>query len=179
MAIAACFTLTTANDFQLVGCEFRDTSASLNFIAYVVTDTTSNHADGLLIDSCRFNSVATSGAVKLVSLLGTNNRITIQNNKYRSLTTNAGAIIPIAAGKAITDFYLLNNRFDVQNATGTATGYLITANTAGTGFIDGNFLSALPTTPLLVTAGRGFVYGANYHTDQPDTSGYLLPAADA
>ena len=68
---------------------------------------------------------------------------------------------------------------NIQNASGTSTGYLITSDTAGTGFIDGNRFSALPTTPLLVTASRGYVYGINYHTDTADTSGYIIPAQDS
>ncbi len=68
---------------------------------------------------------------------------------------------------------------NITNAAGTGTGYLITADTAGTGFIDGNKFFALPTTPLLVTSARGFAYGINYHADQADTSGYIIPAQDS
>lgn len=180
LAVAAAFTLTTAKDFQLINCEFRDTSASLNFIAIVVVATTSNAADGLLIDSCKFFLLATSGAIKIASALGTNDRWTIKGNYWSTPTTNAGAVLPIAAGKILTNFLLLNNRFNLVNATGTSTGYLITTNgSTNTGLIDGNIDFALPTTPLQVTASSGFVYGANYHSDTADLSGYLLPAADS
>lgn len=180
LAIAALFTLTTAKSFTTYNCEFRDTSVVLNFIALFVTDTTSNHADGLTIDTCKFYLLATSGAVKLLSALGTNDRVTIKDNFYITPTTNAGAVIPIATGKILTNFSLLNNRFELTNATGTSTGYLITTDgSTNTGFIDGNKDHALPTTPLQVTASSGFVYGLNLHSDAADTSGYLLPAADA
>lgn len=179
LAIAALFTLTTATDFQLLNCEVRDTDATHNFIAIVVTDTTSNHADGLLIDGCTILLLATSGAVKLLSALGTNDRIKISNNYYTSLTTNAGAIIPIATGKILTNFRLLSNTFNVVNATGTGTGYILTTDgSTNTGFIDGNKDHALPTTPLFCTASSGFTYGLNYHSDQADLAGYLVPAAD-
>lgn len=180
LAIASLFTLTTATDFQLMNCEFRDTSSVLNFLSIVTTDTTSNDADGLLIDSCKMFLLATSGAVNLVTPLGTNNRWKINNCYYASPTTNAGAMIPIAAGKILTNLILTNNYFNLVNATGTATGYIITTNgSTNTGFIDNNMDHALPTTPLMVTASSGFVYGNNFHSDQADTSGYLLPVADA
>lgn len=179
LAIAALFTLTTAKDFQLRNCEFRDTSSILNFLNIVTTDTTSNHADGLVIDSCKGYLLATSGVVNLFSALGTNDRVTISNNTWRTPTTNAGAVIPIVTGKVLTNFLLLNNLFDLKNATGTATGYIITTDgSTNTGFIHGNFDHALPTSPLFCTASSGFVYGLNYHSDQADLAGYLVPAAD-
>ncbi len=177
--VAALFTLTTAKDFQLLNCEVRDTDITHNFVAMVVTATTANAADGLTIDGCKFLLLIATGATKLISLLGAQDRVTVQNNYYTTPTTNAGAIIPIATGKAITNFLILNNIFNVVNAAGTGTGYLITADTAGTGFIDGNKFWAAPTTPLLVTAARGFNYGINYHSDTADLSGYVLPGADS
>jgi len=179
LAIANAFTLTTAKDFNLINCDFRDTSAVLNFVNIVTTDTTSNHADGLLISGCNFMLLATSGAVNLFAPLGTNDRCTIINNYFASLTTNAGAVIPIATGKILTNFKLLNNRFNLVNATGTSTGYIITTNgSTNTGFIDGNMDHALPTSPLFCTASSGFVYGANYHSETADKSGFLLPATN-
>lgn len=176
--IAALFTLTTAKGFTVSNCTARDTSASLNFIDYFQLSTTSNANDQLSVLGNNINGLATSGAVKLLDVLGTHDSVTVAGNTYLTLTTGTGAIMPIATTKKLTNFLFLNNLINVQNATGTATGYLITSDTAGTGFIHGNYLSALPTTPLLVTAGRGYVYGANYHTDQPDLQGYLVPAAD-
>lgn len=180
LAVAALFTLTTAKDFQLVNCVVKDTSSILNFIAVVVTDTTSNDADGLLIQGCQFIFLATSGAVKLFSALGTNDRWTIQNNYYTAQTTNAGAVMPIAAGKILTNLRLTGNFFDTTNASGTATGLLITTNgTTNSGVIANNQEWSLATSPLLVTATSGFVYSQNYHADAADTSGYLLPVADS
>lgn len=179
LAIASVFTLTTAADFQLLGCEFRDTSNVLDFLFIVTTDTTSNHADGLVIDSCTIASQTAAGVNGLVSFLGTNDRCRISNNKYSSLSTNPAAIIPIATGKILTNFQLLNNWFNIVNAAGTATGYIITTNgTTNTGVIDGNKDFALPTTPLFCTLTSGFVYGLNLHADQADKQGYLVPAAD-
>jgi hypothetical protein len=178
--IAALFTLTTATDFRVQSCEIRDKSAILNFLGIVTTDSTSNHSDGLVIDTCIINLLATSGAVYLYKPTGTNDRVRISNNYFIAQSTNAAAVIPIATGKILTNFLLLNNHFNLQNATGTATGYIITTNgSTNTGFIDGNIDHALPTSPLFCTASSGFVYGANYHSDQADLQGYLVPAADS
>src|SRR5262249_49139134 len=155
--------------FQLLNCEVRDTSSILDFLFVVTTDTTSNHADGLVIDSCLITSKTAAGVQGLVSFLGTNDRCRISNNRYTSVSTNSAAIMPIASGKILTNFLLLSNLFNIANAAGTATGYLITTDgTTNSGYIDGNKDFALPTTPLSVTASSGFVYGLNYHSDQAD-----------
>jgi hypothetical protein len=178
--IAALFTLTTAKDFAVDRCEFRDTSSVLNFLTLFTTNTTANAADGFSLTNSKALLLASSGVVNLLAANGTMNRVLIDGNDYLSTTTGAGAIIPIAAGKIITGLRLTNNLFNVVNAAGTATGYLITTNgSTNTGFIHGNYDHALPTTPLLVTASSGFVYGTNYHSDTADLSGYLLPAADS
>lgn len=174
-------TITTGTpEFAVDNCEFRDLSATLNFVDIFTTGTTTNACSGLSLTRNQITLAATSGAVALVNATGTNDRVYIADNNWISLSTNAAALIPIAAGKILTNFNLLRNHFNIQNATGTATGYLLTTNqTTNTGFIDGNVDHALPTTPLLCTASSGFVYGINYHSDQPDTSGYVNPAQDS
>lgn len=179
LAIASVFTLTTAKDFAVRNNEFRDTSAILDFLFIVTTDTTSNHADGLIIDGNIITSTTAAGVQGLVSALGTNDRFQITNNIYNSLSINPAAIIPIATGKVLTNFRLTGNFFNITNATGTATGYIITTNgSTNSGIIHNNFDHALPTSPLFCTATSGFVYGLNYHSDQADLAGYLVPAAD-
>ncbi len=178
-AIVSCFTLTTAKDLQFINCHFRDTTAVLNFLTIVTTAATSNAADGLVFSNCRITSKTATAATNWISALGTNDRWVLDNNVYTAVTTDAGAVLPIATGKVLTNLLFTNNLVNVVNATGTATGYLITTDgTTCSGFIHNNFDHALPTTPLLITATSGFVYGLNYHSDQADKQGYLVPAAD-
>jgi hypothetical protein len=85
----------------------------------------------------------------------------------------------------LTNFQLLRNTFNLVNAAGTATGYLITTtSTTDTGYIDGNKDFCLANTTyassLAVTAGSGLRFGLNYHARTADRSpGALLPAADS
>lgn len=179
-AVAACFTLTTAAEFQLIDCEFRDTDSSHNFIAIVVTDTTSNHADGLVIKDCKLMLLATSGAVKIASALGTNDRWFITGNYYKTPTTNAGAVLPIATGKIITNLLFDDNKLILVNASGTATGVIITTNgSTNTGYLSNNKIQVATTTPLLITASSGFVQTNNLLTHTADKSGYVMPVIDA
>lgn len=178
LAIASVFTLTTAKDFQLIGCEFRDTSSILGFLFIVTTDTTSNDADGLVIDSCYISSTSAAGVIGLVSFLGTNDRCRIQNNVYLSLSTSTAAIIPIATGKILTNFVLSKNRIKLVSTTGATTGIVITTNgSTNTGIVSDNYVAALDdTSPLLATASSGLYFFNNLYVATQNASGFLLPA---
>lgn len=177
--VAALFTLTTAAEFNVVNCEVRDTDTTHNFVAMVVTSTTSNAADGLTITGSKFILVITTGATKLVSALGTNDRWTITGNYYSTPTTGTGAVIPVATGKSITNLILDGNKFTLVQTAGLATGVLITADTAGSGYVSNNLVQTAATTPLPVTAARGFIQTNNLFTHTADKSGYVMPVIDA
>ncbi len=178
--VAALFTLTTAADFQVLDCDIKDTDITHNFVAIVVTATTSNVADGLVIEGNKILLVIATGATKLVSALGTNDRWSIKNNYYSSPTTGTGAVIPIATGKILTNLILDNNIFNLVNAAVTSTGVLITTNgSTNSGYISNNKIQVLATTPLGVTASSGFVQTNNLYTHTADKSGYVMPVIDA
>ena len=181
--IAALFTVTATN-FALDNCEQRDTSNILNFLTTVATNTTDNAANGLTITRNTIINTAASGVCNLFAGTAACDRVTITDNYYASLTTNAGAVIPMSAGKALTNLLLLRNVFNLTNAAGTATGYLITTDTTGSGFIHQNVDFCLANTTyansLAVTAGRSFRFGTNGHSRTADrSSGATLPAADS
>lgn len=179
--VASLFTLTTAADFQVIGCEIRDTSTVLNFVAIVTTAATSNAADGLVLDNNKFFLLIATGATLLVSAVGTNDRWTISNNYYTTPTTGTGAVIPIATGKILTNLRMFKNIFNLVQTTGVTTGILITTDgSTNTGAIYDNYIKGLDaTTEILVTASSGFVFFNNFYSGAADKSGYLLPAADA
>lgn len=178
-AIVSCFTLTTAKNLSLVNCEFRDLSSSLNFITIVTTDTTSDDADGLLIDNCNIFGLGTSTNTAMVSMLGTNDRIQISNCYQQNKSVGAVAgVMPIAAGKIVTNFIMKNNIFNLTNVTTDTVGILITTNgSTNTGVLMGNMVKGLDdTSVILVTASSGFIYYNNYYAGTADVSGFLLPA---
>ena len=179
--VASTTVTTTARGFTLDNCDVLDTSAILNFLICVSFGTVANAFDGISITRNRIVLLATSGVVNLMPITASTANVTIADNYFQSATTNAAAVIPQTAAKVLTGFQLLRNNFNVQNATGTGTGYLMTTGgvTTNTGFVHGNYDHALPTTPLLITATSGLYYGLNYHSDAADNAGYLIPAADS
>lgn len=178
LAIAACFTLSTADNFVLQQCDFRDTSAILNFAKIVNTGSTDNAADGLVLDSNVIVSQHATNAFSVLAAVGNMDKVIMKNNNIRSVTTNAAAILAvISAGKLLTNAVIDNNLINSVGATGTATGLLITTNgTTNSGMIVNNYLQNLATSPILVTASSGFRYFQNFVQDAADASGILIPA---
>ena len=181
-AIASLFTLTTAKDFQLLNCEFRDTSSVLNFDAIVTTDTTSNDADGLTIQGCMRIGAGADSNTTIISMLGTNDRLYVQGNYFAHAATTTGGLMIIATGKIVTNARILDNICNFVASSGANTGLLITTNgSTNSGIVGGNFVQALDaTSPILVTASSGFIYSKpNWYTHTADKSGYALPPADS
>lgn len=180
-AIASLFTLTTAKEFTLTSCEFRDTSNVLNFVAIVTTNSTSNAADGLTMNLCKRIGAGADTNTTIVSMVGTNDRLTVTNNYFAHNAVTAAGLMIIATGKIVTNADIDSNLCNFVGATGTTTGILITTNgTTNSGVLRRNFIKSLDvTTEILVTASSGFIYFNNYYAGAADASGYLLPAADA
>lgn len=180
-AIAACFTTTTAADFQLLDCEFRDTSSVLNFVTIVDTNATSNNTDGLTIKNCKRIGAGATNNTCLVKMDGTNDRLTIEGCYVAHNAITTAGLMPIATGKVVTNALILNNRINLVGASGATTGIIITTDgSTNSGYIDGNRVQSLDaTSEILVTASSGFVFGVNYYSGAADKSGYILPAQDA
>jgi hypothetical protein len=182
LATVASAALTSISKFfALDNCEVRDTSAILNFLNLIATTTIDNAHDGVSITRTNALLLATTGVVTLIQPLGNLDRMFISDNYFTSRTTNAGAVIPIAGGKVLTNLLMTGrNRWNVVNVAGTATGILITTNgSTNSGYLDGNVFhtSGVTGTVLLVTTTSGFRFGLNYITHAADSSGFLSPTA--
>lgn len=184
--VAGCFTLTTAKNFTQINNEFRDTTSILNYLAIVDTNTTSNDADGITLTDCNWFGLSATANTCVVKMDGTNTRLSITGTKqgssyYAHAALTAAGVMPIAAGKLVTNARIVGNVFNLVGATNLATGLLITTNgTTNSGILASNFIQGLDaTTEILVTASSGFIFSQNFYSGAADTSGYLLPAADA
>lgn len=182
---AASTTITTVQkNFAVDNCDIKDTSASLNFLMLFSTGSLASGCDGLQITN---NTITKLGAATVDVLYAPGalaDRVKIADNFYSAKTTDAGAVITMAA-IVHTNFLILRNTFVLVNAAATATGYLITTSaTTDTGFINQNYDFCLANTTYLnslaVTAGSGLRFGMNYHSRTADKgSGVYLPVADA
>lgn len=183
--VASTTITATSKNFAVDNCETVDTSATLNFANIVTTSTTSNAHDGLSLTRNKFILTHATSAANIVKMTGTNDRITLSDNLFSTLTTDTGAsVVVVSAGKVMTNFYMLRNMILGVNAAATSTGIWITSAQAGsTGYIHDNTGFSLANTTLanslLVTASTGIRFGTNRYCRAADKSAVTsLPALD-
>jgi hypothetical protein len=180
LSIASTFTLTTAADFWIDGCEFRDTSAILGFLS-IVTTTVSVNSDGLTYTNNRRKSDATTSPGPDIVVANTMSRLTVNYNKsiHTVASNNVAALLEHGA-LVMTDAEVVGN-FVYSVNTDTATGAILVKTTAttGSGFIAHNRVRALDVAAAIVVPAAAVQYGLFdnlYVGDGTSVSGFVLPA---
>jgi hypothetical protein len=177
-AVASVFTLTTAKDFAVVGCEFRDTDSTHNFVAIVTTDATDNHSDGLAFTGNIVRGLGTTAATTPIKVAQALDRITINDNYINLAVLNNTSAVLAHTSKVVTNLLMARNRVFRPN-TDTATGAILitTSSTTNTGMVCDNYVQhADVAAAILVTAGSIYGMFNNLADGDADASGYVLPA---
>ena len=177
--IATFFTLTTAKDFTVENCEFRDTSAILNAINVINTNATANAADGLYFARNRVKSLGTTAATSVFDIDAALDRLTVLDNFYTGAVLNNTPAWIDAATFAVTNLEMGRNKTYRIN-TDTATGGLLFAGSsvANTGMVYENYSRhGDVAAAIYVTAGALLGMAENYGTGDVDTQGTLIPVA--
>lgn len=180
LSIAACFTLSTAKNFGVFSCEFRDTSSVLNFLNIVKTTGAANTTDGLTFnDNIVINLGVTSNNTTILTA-NTIDRLTMQRNTMNWAVQNNVAIGVIATAGILTNLDCGFNRAYRPNTT-TAGGSLINVGgTTSTGWVYNNYVQTLTTTTdLLFTTTVGLAAFENRVTGVVGATGFVIPAADS
>ena len=177
--IATFFLLTTAKDFGVENCEFRDTSAILNALNVIDTNAVANDADGLYFVKNRIISLGTTAATSVFDIDAAISRVTITDNFYvGAVVNNTPALLDVTANVAVTNLEVARNVVYRIN-TDTATGGLIYAGTStgNTGMAyDNKLRHGDIAAAILVPVGSLIGMVNNLTTGDADTSGYVLPA---
>ena len=177
--IATFFLLTTAKDFAVEKCEFRDTSSVLNAINVIDTNATSNDADGLYFVGNRIISLGTTAATSVFDIDAAISRMTVNDNFYVGAVVNNTAAWIDAATFAVTNLEMGRNvtyRINTDTATG---GLLFAGSSVGnTGMVYENYSRhGDVAAAIYVTAGALLGMAENYGTGDADTQGTLIPVA--
>lgn len=173
--IATCIDVTTGLNAQVVECEFRDSSAILNFVKAVRTSSTDNAANGLMVKDCFFLGLGTSAATALVHNQGANDRMVVEDNKVfvQGSTATTGVVI-LSTSKAMTGLSCQRNL--AQSLYTGSAGCLIVGTSGSTGVVANNFITITGGgIDLLCTASTGLGFYNNYIQSAADKSGTLSP----
>jgi hypothetical protein len=180
LSIAACFTLSTAKEFTVEGCLFRDTSSILNFLNIVKSTGAANTVDGLTFND---NVVTNLGVTSNNTTILTANdidRLTMKRNNLKWAVRNDVAIGVIVTAGMLTNLICTDNMGYRPNTT-TAGGSLINVGgTTSTGMVVAQLRPDLTTTTdLLFTTSVGLAAFENRVTGVVGATGFVIPAADS
>lgn len=180
LSIAAAFTLTTAANFTLVDCDFRETSAVLNFLNIVKSTGAANTVDGLKVVNCSWNGIGTTSVNSFVLTANTIANGTLLNNRVKlAKTTDTSILLTVTAGVLTNLDCGYNKVYSAQTAT-TAGSLIDVTGTTSTGWVYNNYAQTLTTTAdKLFTTTVGLGAFDNKVTGVVGASGFLIPAADA
>ena len=181
LSIATCFLLTTAPNFWVDSCAFRDTSAVLGFLS-IITTTVSVNSDGLIFTNNEVQSDATTTPGPAIVVANTLDRLTVSNNVVTHSTISNNVAALLAHGALVVTHLNMGGNTVYSVNTDTATGGLLLTTTAttGSGMIYNNFAAALDTAAAIMLPAIAVQYGCfqNFYAHRGNsTSGYLLPAA--
>lgn len=180
LGIASAFTLNAAADFTLSNCEFRDTSAILNFLADVTT-TVSTNCDRLYVGDCVSKKDGTTNAIAAFQILNTMTGLTLVRNRVTNTVDRANTSVFLShAALVMTDAYIADNVVHCVNSTNTSVGMFIsTSATTGTGIVKNNIIRGLDIAAALIITAGAVQYGMFnnlYIGDGTQNSGFVLPA---
>lgn len=179
-AIVTCFLLTTAPEFQVINCEFRDTTSVLNFVA-LITTTVSVNSDGLVFSGNRVSMLGTTAATTPIKVANTLDRITINDNFIvKAVLDNTSCVLAHGA-LVVTNLEMSRNKLFSANTDSATGAFLITtSSTTNTGMVSDNYIKALDVAAaILVTAGSIYGMTNNLYNGDADSSGFVLPAIGA
>lgn len=183
--IASVFTATGTNtptDFAVENCEFRDTSAILNFLAIVTGNATANSMSGFRFIGNRVTSLGTTAATTAIKLSASCARVQITDNFGVSAVLNDTAAILAAGAAELTGFEFARNIWERPNTSSTGGSFVSGTGVAWTGMAYDNYLYQVDATAgIWISTGKGaaFGYQNNYSpiTGAVDKSGLINPAA--
>jgi len=185
--IATCFNIVNAQvakDFTVDGCEFRDNSVILNFVACVKVGTTANIADGLtLVNNKVFAAILTTVPAGQTFLVTASiiDRLNVSKNTVIYPKDLADTACLIAAGALDLTNAVIDGNYVFRPATSTTAGHLISSSsTACSGFVMNNYVAHLDNSAgLIIPTGTKFSFFENYSmvTGAADKSALINPVA--
>lgn len=170
------------DDFNIEGCEFRDTSSVLNALTIFTGSATANCNDGFRFAKNKVSSLGTTAATTAIVLSTDCNRLEISDNVGVSAVLNDTAAILAAGAAQLLSFYLLRNVWDRPNTSSTGGSFVSGSGNAWSGHAADNYFWQVDNTAgIWISTGHGnsFGYSNNFSpiTGAADKSGLINPAA--
>ncbi|CAB4217000.1 hypothetical protein UFOVP1590_22 [uncultured Caudovirales phage] len=178
LTIASCFTLSTAANFTLQGCEFRDTSAALNFANVVKSTGAANTVDGLYVADNFYQSIGTTFNT-LVLTANDINALQIHSNFIATISTGDIATLCVVSAGVLTGGFITRNNTKRKNTT-TTNAMVNVGGTTSSVILRDNFASCLDgTNNINWVVTTGLVGQGNTYSGAIAGQGFTIPALDS
>lgn len=179
LTIAGCFTLTTAQNFALQSCEFRDTTAAKNFAQIVKSTGAANTVDGLSIVDCFYGSIGTTFA-SLVLTANDINGLQLHRNTVMSINTDDKAVLIVVSAGVLTNGMCTDNSTIRKNTTNTVAMISVGGSTSSVVMLR-NFAAHLDPSggDINWVVTSGIVGVGNTMTGALAGQGFTIPALDS
>lgn len=181
--VASVFTATGTNtptDLSIESCEFRDTSAILNFISIVTGNATAASMNGLRFTDCRISSLGTTAATTAIKFGAAADRVSILRNFGNWAVLNDTAAMVAGGANNLTNFDFGYNVLNRPNTSSDGGSFISSTSTACTGHCYNNVLWQLDNTAgIWIATGTKLAFSQNFSpiTGAADKSGLINPAA--
>jgi hypothetical protein len=181
--VASFMTATSTNtptDFEILNCEFRDTSSILNALTVFTGNATANSCDGFRFVGNVVSSLGTTAATTALKLSSATDRVTITDNFGVSAVLNDTAALLAYGASNVTNLNLARNRWVRPNTSSTGGSFVSTSSSASTGHCYDNYFYQLDASAgIWIPTGTGLGFSQNFSpiTGGADKSGLINPAA--
>lgn len=180
LSIAACFTLTTATNFEASNNSFVDTSSVLNFLNIIKSTGVANTVDGLTFNdnfvknlgvTSNNTTILTANDIEKLTMLRNNLKWAVQNDVATCIIVTAGVLTNLDCGW---------NKVYRPNTSTTGGSMISVGGSTSTGWVYNNYVQTLDTSAdVIFTTTSGLGAFENYVTGVVGASGFLIPTADS
>ena len=181
--VASIFTATSTNtptDFEVQGCEFRDTSSILNALTIITGNATANSLDGLRFVRNRITSLGTTAATTAIKISSATRRMQVLDNFGVWAVLNDTACMVAGGANNLTEFEFGRNVLYKPNTSSTGGSFISSSSTACTGHCYDNYMYQVDASAgIWIATGTKLGFSNNFSpiTGAYDASGLINPAA--
>lgn len=171
------------HDFNIEGCEFRDSASNLNFVSiFTGAATNANSHDGFRFVGNRISSLGTTASTTALVATVAGDRWQVKDNFGCWAVLNDTAAMVAAGANNMTNFDFGRNVLERPNTSSTNGSFISTSGTAWTGHAYDNYMYQLDNSAgIWIATGTGGAFGFtnNYSpiTGAVDKSALINPAA--
>jgi hypothetical protein len=179
LSLATCFALTTAKNFTIQNCSFRDTAAATDFLCCIKSTGAANTADGLTAVNNSWSGTGVTSVTGFITIADANADVVLTGNRcVTERTADAPILLAVTTG-ASTNIEIGDNVV-ISKQTASTDGTVAKLGASSTGVVYRNFSGTLVTaSDKIFTTTVGVFPFENRVSGVVGATGFVIPAVDS